>query len=93
MKQFVKLIPSSGKNRTYKKIDQIQREFLTNHNKTNNKTQKIIHRPCDTSLFRKKHLLPSYYLYGMFKNTQEFLTNDFYGSFSREEIGKLFGLK
>ena len=89
MKQLVKLIPSSRKNRTYKKIDQIQRDFLTNKNKT----QKIITRPCDTSLFRKKHLLPSYYLYGMFKNTQEFLTDDFYGSFSREEIGKLFALK
>lgn len=39
---------------------------------------------------KKKNILPSYYLYTMIKYTQNYLMDDYYGSFSKEEIIDIF---
>jgi len=66
-----------------------------------NGTQKIhkIHKiqkkgtlkKCNFLKIRKKmNILPSYYLYTMIKYTQNYLKDDYYGSFSKEEIIDIF---
>jgi hypothetical protein len=61
---------------TYKKISELQKR----------QTRK---KSCDYEKVREKgKLLPSYYLYTMIKYTQIYLKNDFYGSFSKEDIIK-----
>ena len=68
------------KNITYKKINDLQKKGPM-------KTRKR----CNFSrLLKKNQLLPSYYLYSFIKYTQSYLKDDFYGSFSKEEIIQLF---
>jgi hypothetical protein len=72
------------KNITYKKInDLLKKERM--------KTRK--RKSCKgnfSKLLKKNQLLPSFYLYSFIKYTQSYLKNDFYGSFSKEEIINLF---
>lgn len=67
---------------TYKNMNQLQKQG-TRKKRTLEK--------CDFSKIQKKgKLLPSYYLYAMIKYTQSYLKNDLYGSFSKEELIRLF---
>ena len=68
---------------TYKNMNQLQKISRTKKQRTLKK--------CDFSKIQKKRkLLPSYYLYAMIKYTQNYLKNDFYGSFSKEELIDIF---
>ena len=63
--------PLERKNITFKKINKLQK----NNTRKNKSSSCII-----------KKLSPSYYLYSFIKYIQEYLHDDFYGSFSKKEI-------
>ena len=70
------------KNITYKKINEFQKkETMKTKKRCNGHFSKML---------KRDQLIPSYYLYSFIKYTQSYLKNDFYGSFSKEEIINLF---
>ena len=73
---------------TYKNMNQLQKSIPIIQRK-----QRTL-KKCDFSKIQKKRkLIPSYYLYAMIKYTQNYLKNNFYGSFSKEELTHLFSSK
>jgi len=84
MDTLIKNNQERKKQFTYKNMNQLQKPI---HKKQKQGTRK----KCEMFKSHKKgKLLPSYYLYAMIKYTQNYLKNDFYGSFSKEELTRLF---
>lgn len=70
---------------TYKNMNQLRKTKKQETRKQGTR------KKCNISKIQKKNkLLPSYYLYAMIKYTQNYLKNDFYGSFSKEELIRVF---
>jgi hypothetical protein len=81
---LVKSNQERKKQFTYKNMNQLRKPI---HKKQKQGTRK----KCEMSKSEKKgKLLPSYYLYAMIKYTQNYLKNDFYGSFSKDELIRIF---